>query len=169
MGAAMGQPKTPENAARLSEERAKQARARYAPPQARKPFTSEEIFTALNDNEIGDAKLLASAMQERFVFDSKRGVFFRFEGGYWKKDLENECRPVAVNIFQEAYGAEAARQAAVANNPVADKETQDAARQRMERCNKRLERVKTLHRLENTLKLAASGLEGLAIPESAKG
>lgn len=156
--------KSPEEAARRAEQRAKQAQAQYGTVEASPAqFTPEEVLAALNDNETGDARLLTAAMKDRFVFDAKRRLFFRFEGGYWKKDLENESLAFAGRILREAYGKEAARQYAIATDPREDEETKKTALYRQQLYNRRLDRVNSLHRMESTLKLAATGLQGLII------
>ena len=156
--------KTSAEAARRAEQRAKQAQAQYG-TTATLPasFTPEEVFAALNDNETGDARLLTAAMKDRFVFDAKRRLFFRFEGGYWKKDLENESLAFAGRVLRETYGKEAARQYAIATDPREDEETKKTALYRQSLFNRRLDRVNSLHRMESTLKLAATGLQGLII------
>lgn len=152
--------KTPEEAARRAEQRARQARAAFGKSAT---FTPEIVLAALQDNEIGDARLVATALHGRFVFDSKRNQFFRFENGHWKKDLENESIKAASGVLRDAYGKEAARQYAIATSPHEAEEAKKIALHRQGLLNRRLDRVNTLHRLESTLKLAASGREGMVI------
>jgi putative DNA primase/helicase len=161
-GGSMSQTKTPEDAARRAEQRARQAQAQYRKSDGNAAaFTSEQILAALKDNETGDARLLLAAMKARFIFDAKRQFFFRFDGGYWKKDLEAEALAHAGKILREAYNSEAARQYAIAANPEENEEAKKIAMHRHEKLNRRLDRVNSLHRQQNVLKLAATGLSGL--------
>jgi hypothetical protein len=65
----MSSSKTPEEAARRAEQRAKSIEAQHSPGSTPTAFTSEEILAALQDNEIGDSRLLIKGMKDRFVFD----------------------------------------------------------------------------------------------------
>ena len=156
--------KSPREAARRAEERAKQAQAQYGTGGHKTvSFSSEEVLAALNDNEAGDARLLKAVMKDCFVLDAKRKLFFRFENGYWKKDLENESLAFAGCLLRETYGKEAIRQYAIATDPGTDEEAKKTALQMHSLLHRRMDRVNSLHRMENTLKLAATGLKGLVI------
>lgn len=168
----MSADKTPQEAARRATQRAQQAKAAHGPAgscpggggkEQGTDFTPDEVVAALNENEIGDARLLVKAMKARFLFDAKRKIPFRFEDGYWRKDLENESLAFAGTVLRAAYGKEAARQYAIATDPREDAEAQKTALHRQSLCNRRLDRVNTLHRLESTLKLASTGLAGISI------
>lgn len=159
----MNPAKTPKEAARLSEKRAREAKAKYSAQCGEPSLSSDDILSALNDNEIGDARLLLATMKDRFVFDPKRGSYFRFEDGFWKKDLENETLSVAGRILREAYGKETVRQYAIATDPKEDDEAKKAALYRQDQCNRRREKINTLHRQQSVLKLAATGRNGLII------
>ena len=159
----MSQSKSPKEAARLAEKRAREAKAQYGQPVGVPSLSSDDTLSALDDNEIGDARLLLAIMKDRFVFDSKRCAYFRFEGGYWKKDLENETLSVAGRVLREAYGKEAARQYAIATDPREDDETKKSALYKQNQCNRRRDKVNTLHRQQSVLKLAATGRNGLVM------
>ena len=98
-----------------------------------------------------------------FKFHTPRRGTFNFNGGRWHQDLQNESLAFAGKALRIAYGQEAARQWAIATKPDADKDTQKAAKSIQERCNKRLDRVNTLHRLKSCLELAATGHNALSI------
>ena len=69
--------KTPEAAAQRARQRAAIALAKFSTKEESKPvFSSEEVLSALNDNEIGDARLLIKAMHRRFVYDASRKIWF---------------------------------------------------------------------------------------------
>ena len=154
-------PKTPEEAARLAEQRAVQAQGQYKQGGVPAGFTSAEVFAALRDNEIGDSRLLIKVMKDRFTFDVKRQLFFRFAGGYWQKDLEEESLAFAARTLREAYGNEAQQQLAVALDLKEDEKARNAAQVKHDRLKRRLDQVNTLRRQKNVLKLAATGLQGI--------
>lgn len=162
-GLRMSQDKSPKEAARRATQRAQVAQAQYKKDNNQAFFTSEEVLAALRENESGDARLLVKAMRGRFVFDVKRQIFFRFEGGYWKKDLEKEALAFAGKTLREAYGQEATRQYAVATDQKESEDARKTALRLYETCKSRLDRINTLRRQKSTLELASSGLNGLAI------
>ena len=157
------EPKTPQEAARLAEKRAKQAEAQHKPDTGPPGFTSEEILTALQENEEGDARLLVTAMKDKFAFDVKRQTFYRFKGGYWQKDLEREVLAFAGRVLRENYGKEAARQYGIFTDPQADEERKTIAATIHKKIKKRIDTVNTLRRRESVLKLASSGDNSLAV------
>ena len=159
----MTQDKSAKEASRLAEKRAREAQAQHTPEQGPREFTSEEILDAHNNNEKGDARLLLAAMQDKFVFDAKRACFFRFENGHWTKDLENESLASAGRILNDVYSLEAARQDKIYNDPISDEETKKTAAFWRDKLNRRRDKINSLHRQQNVLKLAASGLDGLII------
>jgi len=159
----MSQDKNNADMARRCKRRAQGAEATYKKPDGNTGFTPEEVLAALWENETGDAKLLVTAMRNRFVFDVKRQIFFKFAGGYWKKDLKKEALAFACRTLREAYGKEAARQHAISTDPEVDKEAQEAAKRRHDALKSRIDRINTLRRLKSVLELAITGDDGLAI------
>jgi len=101
-------------------------------------------------------------MKDRFVFDVKRQIFFRFDAGYWQKDLKKEALAFAGRTLHDAYSKEVARQNGLANDEV-DKEKRKAVESLRDNLNSRLKQINTLRRLKRILELAATGDNGLAI------
>jgi len=137
--------------------------AQHSPGSTATAFTSEEILAALQDNEIGDARLLIKGMKGRFVFDGKRERFFRFEGGFWKIDIEREYIACASRLLREAYGSEAIRQKNISVNPGIDEDTKKNALDTLQRLNRRKKNINTVNRLKNVIILSRSGLNTLSI------
>lgn len=159
----MSQGRDPQDAARRARQRAQKAEAQYKKDKGQSRFTPDDVLLALRENEAGDARLLVMVMKDRFIFDAKRQMFFRFEGGYWKKDLEKEALAFAGHTLREAYSKESARQYAIATDPKEDEEAKKTAMRLHEACKSRLDRVNTLRRQKSTLELASTGLKGIVI------
>ena len=157
----MSQEKNAKDAASRAQQRAQAAEAQYKKGHAE--FTPEETLAALWEGEVGDARLLVAAMKDRFVFDVKRQIFFRFEGGYWQKDLKKEALAFAGRTLREVYGKEAARQYAITINPEIDQEAQKAAKNRHDALKSRIDRINALRRMKSVLELAATGDKSLAV------
>lgn len=102
-------------------------------------------------------------MKGRFAFDTKRLIWFRFEGGHWCKDLEGEALAHAGRVLQKAYEDEASRQYALGMDPAEPEDAKKRALRLHEKIMRRLDRVNALHRRESTLKLARTGVNTLAI------
>ena len=148
---------------KLAQERAALAERQHKKDKWQYRFTSETVIAALRGNEVGDASLLVAALKNRFVFDAKRRIYFRFEGGHWHKDLENEALAAAGTVLREAYSQEAMRQYQVATDPKTDEETKKNALTLHERCNRRLDKVNTIRRQKSVLELACTGKNGLVV------
>lgn len=139
-------------------------------------FSSAEVLHALDNNESGDASLLKKAMRGLFCFDIRRKLFYRFEDGYWKKDLEEEYLERARGILQAAYLQEEKRQSVLAfkdNSPEEEsspelalkaKAARDRAKSLLMALKQRRSQANTLRRLRNIMVLAATGINGLNVP-----
>lgn len=154
--------KNKEQAAKLAQERAQQAEAQYK-KNTGQLFSSDDVLAALKDNERGDARLLIKAMKNKFCFDPKRKEFFRFEDCHWKRDIEEEAIAYAGRTLKTAYSQEAYRQWSIANDKNESEEDKKAAMRLYEACQRRIDRINTLHRLESVLKLARKGKTEIVI------
>lgn len=146
----------------ICEARAQKAEDQFSKRQGQN-FSTDEIKSALRDNEAGDAGLLIKAMKDKFCFDPKRKEFFRFEDCHWKRDIEEEILRYAGNTLHAAYSQEAKKQFAIAKDAGESEETKKAAMRLYEKCTKRLDRINTLRGRENALKLARKGKTPLVI------
>lgn len=151
----------PQDIKAICEARAKEAERHYS--KRGLCFSSDEIQAALRKNEVGDASLLIKAMKDKFCYDPKRKEFFRFEDCHWKRDIEEEFTAYAGRTLERAYSQEASKQWSVANDAGESEETKKTAMRLYEACQRRIERINTLRRLENALKLARKGKTDIVI------
>lgn len=154
--------KDKEQAAQLAQERARQIESQYK-GNSGQPFTSDEVLDALRDNEAGDARLLVRAMKDKFCFDPRRNEFFRFKNYHWEQDIENAATAYAGRVLKEAYEKEKWRQWQLANDPGETEADKKAAMRLYDALSRRLDRVTTLRRMENALKLARTGQTDIVI------
>lgn len=159
--------KSPEEAARLAEARAKQGQEQFQPPAKKKAAykpTPEEIWTAVNStNELGDALIVIKNLSDRYVCDKARGMIFRFNGQHWELDVIEEAAREATHYLNQIYREESNRLNGIANSQTVSEEERKTAEARRDAINKRIRAVNTRRRMENVLSLAATGEETLAI------
>lgn len=165
-------------ARQASQTRAGQATAQFQKVQGPCVFESGEILQAIKDNEHGDAALLKKALKDRFCFDIRRKVFYRFDGGHWQKDLEDETAAFAHSVLHGAYTQESQRQGATIakNGESAENEAstpeiaekikgaRNRAKKTQEALESRLARINTLRRIKSIVTLAATGKSSIAMP-----
>ncbi len=108
------------------------------------PFLgSEEILQALEEDEAGDAKLLARLYEDRLTFDHSERQWYLWAGHYWQPDRTEFIRSLVCDQLAAQYlGAAASERSAGADNEV------------VEALIKRARQLRRLYRVRNVLTLA---------------
>ena len=123
-----------------------------------KGIGSKEIFKALNDSEVGDARLYVDLHRGKFCHDHSIGQWYKWNGSYWELDMTHEFMP-ALDKVTDLYAQEAERQnwRRFGAADRADKAEEKKASRNFQDLMTRKQRLQKLIRRKNVLTLAASG------------
>jgi putative DNA primase/helicase len=160
--------KSPEEAARRAEARAKEGKAKHAKAPAKPKdvvFPVEELWRAVSEEEeVGLANLGVRALKDQFAYDMQRGVFLELipGGGYFVEDhagqikvaLQKALRP-QLEQQRDALATEAYRQ----DTSKEDRSRAEAARKKYVAA---LKRLSGKHSLDNLADLMRTGRDSLA-------
>ena len=145
-------------------ERVKQEKQAYCNPGNPRNFTSQEIMTALDQNEDGDACLMIKLFRESLCFDHSEKSFFRFNGNFWEEDRVNQAlREIdrVVTLYAREVQNQAQTRTTAAQNQ--NNPQEQAARKREAQLLDRIRSLQTLQRKNQILKLAVAGKNSLGI------
>ena len=157
--------KTPEEAARLSEARARVGEERFRPEAKEEEVSlgSDEIIKCLQENEVGDAKIAIARLKRLFRFDRQRRLWFRFNGNYYQKDTLGDYFKEANQALTSEYQKESNRQNRICTHRDSTKTEVQKAERLRDALNKRIKSLNTRRRMESVIALASTGTETLAI------
>ena len=126
--------------------------------------SSQDILTALEANEDGDAALFIRLHRDNFVFDHDQGKWFKWAEHYWQQDrIGDAIASVAVVI--DEYAKEVQRQNWILLKATKDEDDATAKKAKYIVGNllSRIKLLQTLRRKQNVLTLATKGNDSLGM------
>lgn len=78
-------------------------------------FSSQDILSALNANEDGDAWLFVNLFRNKFCYDHADKKWFKWSSNYWEEDYIEEVL-ASIDAVVELYSEENSRQSVARSN-----------------------------------------------------
>ncbi len=127
-------------------------------------FTPEELREAVFAAQDGDARIFVRSRKDRFCFDHAAGLWFVFDGHYWREDRLNEAL-AALNDVVELYAKEAERLFWAEMTATKAGRVDEAAKIKKlrEAVQKKISCLQKIAWKQGVLQLAASGKDSLGI------
>lgn len=124
----------------------------------------KHILKALKANEVGDAWLLESLLQERLCYDHAAGQWYTWNEHHWIEDTVKK-HVKAVESVVEEYAKEVRRQAwiRISATKSGDSKKATEAEKLEDKLIRRINELRALHRRRNVLFLASCGSDSLGI------
>ena len=133
-------------------------RNKYQPPRPRigGAEPTEDVWTAIKNNEVGDAGLLIHAFSGRFCFDLSGGGWYEFREHSWRYDKHKN----AFNMPDEAvrrYAAEHDRQSTLARKAAESGHSDKEPAKKTDQLRARMKALQAKSRRSKVLDLATYG------------
>lgn len=130
------------------------------------PVNNDLVLKALYEEEDGDAYLLIKLLKDRYVFDHAGSEWYYWNDHYWRLDKINHII-VLIKEVVNLYGDQKIYESYMHKSLKASPKSSDADIEKHEKnikaLNHRIKNLRTLKRKNTIIRLAASGLNSLAI------